>query len=77
MIPPLYVNYVIDGNYVNSGEINKFKSIMQSKLLKFEIITACKMKEIPVNAKKEVLRKRKQFLSKEKKESSKREYLKD
>ena len=72
MIPPLYVNYAIDGNYVNSGEINKFKSIMQSKLLKFEIITACKMKEIPVNAKK-VFRKRKQFLSKEKKESSKRE----
>ena len=71
MIPPLYVNYVIDGNYVNSGEINKFKSIMPSKLLKFEIITACKMKEILVNAKKEVLRKRKQFLSKEKKESSK------
>ena len=67
----------IDDDCVNkkitNEEINKFKSIMQSKLLKFEIITACKMKEIPVNAKKEVLRKWKQFLSKEKKESSKRE----
>ena len=66
----------IDDDCVNkkitNEEINKFKSIMQSKLLKFEIITACKMKEIPVNAKK-VFRKRKQFLSKEKKESSKRE----
>ena len=50
MIPPLYVNYAIDGNYVNSGEINKFKFNYAFKAVKIQIITACKMKEIPVNA---------------------------
>ena len=54
------------------GKSINLKSMMQSKLLKFKIITACKMKEIPVNAKK-VLRKRKQFISKEKKVRSERE----
>ena len=47
-IPPLYVNYVIDGNCVNSGEINKFKINYAFKAVKIQIITACKMMEIPI-----------------------------
>ena len=35
-IPPLYVNYVIDGNCVNSGEIDKFKINHAFKAVKIQ-----------------------------------------
>ena len=35
-VPPLYVNYVTDGNCVNSREINKFKINHAFKVVKIQ-----------------------------------------